>query len=415
MQREKRPKRDAVFAFGAQELVSRLDAREVAFARVAEVCVPAETPAEEEAEEPAVEPPAEEETEEPAVEPPAEEEAEEPAAEAPAEEETEEPTAETPADEEIEAVEERRRREEAEARAREAVARAAEEQRRREEAERQRNEKEEEAEVFEQAVDVATRRMEQQKRFALWGGAAGVALLLLLAADLGAVGAPQAPGDAYGTGPCGGGRAGSGGGAAAAAPAPAPYDCVLTGRDGGGAVVALNLRRDALVAPGGAVIGRDPARSSHVVVDPSMSRAHARVYVRGGGLHVEDLGSTQRHLSQWPEAGPGTGGACLRRRRAGARRADVAGRAEGVSAMRRGRRRTGVFPGMDSTPPVARRSRRRGLPRNSCADRPSRATAFCRQRRLLHRDDAVRSCGAVAEAWMRVVPTARRRPRCRRR
>ena len=304
LQREKRPKRDAVFAFGAQELVSRLGGREVAFARVAEICVPAETPAEEEAEEPAVEPPAEEETEEPAVEPPAEEEAEEPAAEGPAEEEAEEPAAEAPAEEEAEtpaenpaadeaearAREADARAREAEARAREAEAREAEERRRREEAERQRNETQEEADVVEQAVDVATRRMEQQKRFALWGGVAGVAILLLLAliwvlsarrrrravrmAQDRAAAAEQEAAEARR-------RA-----------AAAPYDCVLTGRDSGGAELALNLRRDALGTPGGAVIGRDPAASSHVVMDESVSRTHARVYVRGGALHVEDLGST---------------------------------------------------------------------------------------------------------------------------
>ena len=325
LQRKKRPKRDAVFAFGARELVSRLGAREVVFARVAEVCVPAEAPAEEEAEEPAAETPAEEETETPAAEAPAEEEAEAPAPEAPAEEETEEPAPEAPAEEEAEepapeapaeeeteepapeapaeeetetpaedpaAEEADARAREAEARVREAEAQAAEERRRREEAERQLDETVEEAEIFEQAVDVATHRLEQQKRFILWSSAAGVALLLLLAlfwvlsarrkrqamrtAQERAAVAEQEAADAR----------------RRAAPAPAPYDCVLTGSDGGGAVVALNVRRDALVAPGGAVIGRDPARSSHVVVDPSMSRAHARVYVHGEVLHVEDLGST---------------------------------------------------------------------------------------------------------------------------
>ena len=195
-------------------------------------------------------------------------------------------------EEDAEAVEERRRREEAEARAREAEARAAEERRRREEAERARNEKQEEAQVFEQAVDEATRRMEEQKRFALWGGAAGVALLLLLALFwvLSARRKRQAVHTAQD-------RAAEAEQDAAearrrAAPAPAPFDCVLTGRDGDGAPVALNLRRDALVARGGVIIGRDPARSSHVVVDSSMSRAHARVYARGGALQIEDLGST---------------------------------------------------------------------------------------------------------------------------
>ena len=283
LQREKRPKRDAVFAFGAEELVSRLGAREVAFERVAEACIPPEAPAGEATEGPAAEAPAEEPAAEvPAEEPAAEAPAEEPAAEAPAEEPAEEPAAE-----EVEA-----RAREAEARAREAETRAVAEQRRREEAERQRNEKQEEAQVFEQAVDEATRRMARQKRFALWSSAAGVALLLLLALFwvLSARRRRQAVRTAQD-------RAAEAEQEAAearrrAAPAPAPFDCVLTGKDGGGAAVALNLRRDALVAPGGVVIGRDPARSSHVVVDPSMSRAHARVYARGGALHIEDLGST---------------------------------------------------------------------------------------------------------------------------
>ena len=285
LQREKRPKRDAVFAFGAQELVSRLGAREVAFERVAEVCIlpEAEVPVEEDAEAPA---------EEPA------EEAEEPAAEAPVEEETEAPAAEAPAvEEDAEAVEERRRREEAEARAREAEvrareaeARAAEERRRREEAERERNETQEEADVVGQAVDVATQRMEEQKRIVLWSSAAGAALLLLLALFwvLSARRKRQAVRMAQD-------RAAAAEREAAEArrrTAPAPFDCVLTGRDGGGAAVALNLRRDALGTSEGAVIGRDPMESSHVVADESVSRMHARVYAHGGVLHVEDLGST---------------------------------------------------------------------------------------------------------------------------
>ena len=305
LQREKRPKRDAVFAFGAEELISRLGAREVAFERVAEACIPPEAPAaaEEDAEEPAEEAPAEEEAEEPAAEAPAEEEAEAPAAEAPAEEEAEEPAAEAPAEEEAEApaeepaAEERRRREEAEARvreaearAREAEARAAEERRRREEAERQRNETQEEADVVGQAVDVATQRMEEQKRIVLWSSAAVAALVLLLAFFwlLSARRKRQAVRMAQD-------RAAAAEREAAEArrrTASAPYDCVLTGRDGGGAAVALNLRRDALGTSEGAVIGRDPMESSHVVADESVSRTHARVYAHGGVLHVEDLGST---------------------------------------------------------------------------------------------------------------------------
>ena len=137
---------------------------------------------------------------------------------------------------------------------------------------------------------MATQRMEEQKRIVLWSSAAGAALLLLLAlfwvlsarrrrhavrmAQDRAAAAEQEAAEARR-------RA-----------APVPFDCVLTGRDGGGAALALNLRRDALGTPGGAVIGRDPVGSSHVVVDESVSRTHARVYARGGVLHVEDLGST---------------------------------------------------------------------------------------------------------------------------
>ena len=262
--------RGEVFALGAEELVARLGEHEVEFARVVEECAPAVVPAEEEeaegreAEEGEAQEPDEEEQE-------ADEEAE-------AQETEEQET-------EAQVAEERRLREEAEAR-------AAEEQRRREEAERQQSEAQETAEASEQAVFEAARRMSVQKRIALWGGAAGVALLLLLTlfwvlsarrkrhamhtVQVRAAIAEQDAAEARRRAP----------------PTPAPFDCVLAGRDGDGTAHALNLRRDALAAPGGAVIGRDPAESTHVVVDPSVSRAHARVYVRGEVLHVEDLGST---------------------------------------------------------------------------------------------------------------------------
>ena len=75
-------------------------------------------------------------------------------------------------------------------------------------------------------------------------------------------------------------------------PRPAPFDCVLTGAAGGGVPHALNLRRDVLGNPAGVIVGRNPTGSSHVVADPSVSREHARLYVAGSVLHVEDLGST---------------------------------------------------------------------------------------------------------------------------
>ena len=216
---------------------------------------------------------------------------------------------------EARAAAEQRQREEAEAQAaaeqrqrEEAEARAAAEQRQREEAEaqaaeaeRERRRAQESATVAEQAVVTAARREQEQrrsseqlKRFATWGVAAATVLLLLLllfwvlsarrkrhairmartraaAAEREAVEARRQ---------------------AAAIPEPAPFDCVLTGRDAGGAVHALNLRRDVLGAPAGIVVGRDPSESSHIVVDASVSRAHARVYVKGGVVHIEDLGST---------------------------------------------------------------------------------------------------------------------------
>ena len=75
-------------------------------------------------------------------------------------------------------------------------------------------------------------------------------------------------------------------------PGPAPFDCVLTGADSAGTPHALNLRRGALGDPAGVIVGRNPAGSSHVVTDPSVSREHARLYVENGVLYVEDLGST---------------------------------------------------------------------------------------------------------------------------
>ena len=132
--------------------------------------------------------------------------------------------------------------------------------------------------------------MEEQKRFVLWGGVAGAMLLLLLAL-LWALSARRRR-HAVRMAQARAAAAEQEAVQARRRAAPAPFDCVLTSRDGAGAAHALNLGRDALGSPGGAVIGRDPAESSHVVVDASVSRVHARVYARDGVLHVEDLGST---------------------------------------------------------------------------------------------------------------------------
>ena len=75
-------------------------------------------------------------------------------------------------------------------------------------------------------------------------------------------------------------------------PKPAPFDCVLVGTDGSSAPYALNLRREALGDAAGVVIGRDPAVSSHIIADPSVSRRHVRLYVDDGVLHAQDLEST---------------------------------------------------------------------------------------------------------------------------
>lgn len=74
-------------------------------------------------------------------------------------------------------------------------------------------------------------------------------------------------------------------------PEPAPFDCVLHGTDGNGTPCALNLPREALGDAAGVIIGRDPAVSSHIIADPSVSRRHVRLFVDGGVLHAQDLES----------------------------------------------------------------------------------------------------------------------------
>ena len=136
------------------------------------------------------------------------------------------------------------------------------------------------------------RRSEQLRRHAQWGAAGGAALLAVLVLSW-ALSARRKRGAMR--------RAQARAAAAEreaetvrrrADAAPAPFDCLLTGTDGGGAPFAMRAGRDALGASAGVVIGRDPAVSSHVVVDPSVSREHARLSVRDGELWVEDLAST---------------------------------------------------------------------------------------------------------------------------
>ena len=134
------------------------------------------------------------------------------------------------------------------------------------------------------------RRTEQMKRYAKWGVAGGGALLALLLV-LWALSARRRRGVVRRAQA----RAAAAEQEAAQArrrAAPAPFDCVLTGTDGEGAPCAVSVGRAVLGAETGVVIGRDPSASSHVVVDPSVSREHARLSVEGGELSVEDLEST---------------------------------------------------------------------------------------------------------------------------
>ena len=77
-----------------------------------------------------------------------------------------------------------------------------------------------------------------------------------------------------------------------AIPDPAPFDCALAGASAAGSLYAINLLRTALGDPAGVVVGRNPRESSHIVADPSVSREHARFYLQGEALYVEDLNST---------------------------------------------------------------------------------------------------------------------------
>lgn len=175
-------------------------------------------------------------------------------------------------------------------RAEEAKKAKAEAQRAEEEARR----KEEEAEEARRLEEEERRSKERLRRAALWGGVAGGVLLLALlvwwatsarrkrrsmvAAEARAAVAERDAADAQRR--------------IDDMPEPAPFDCVLTGTDGDGAPLALNLQRDVLGNPAGAIVGRDPVGSTHVIADPSVSREHARFYVEDDALYVEDLAST---------------------------------------------------------------------------------------------------------------------------
>jgi pSer/pThr/pTyr-binding forkhead associated (FHA) protein len=71
-----------------------------------------------------------------------------------------------------------------------------------------------------------------------------------------------------------------------------PTSWLLTGFDEAGRVVRLELPdEDLATRRDGFVIGRSPQSSELLIADDSVSRRHARVFLRGGRLSIEDLGS----------------------------------------------------------------------------------------------------------------------------
>lgn len=71
-----------------------------------------------------------------------------------------------------------------------------------------------------------------------------------------------------------------------------PTSWLLTGFDEAGRVVRLELPDEDLeTRREGYVIGRSPQSSELLIADDSVSRRHARVFLRGGRLSIEDLGS----------------------------------------------------------------------------------------------------------------------------
>lgn len=69
-------------------------------------------------------------------------------------------------------------------------------------------------------------------------------------------------------------------------------DVLLELRSEEGERFAVKLEARKLVSPEGAVVGRSPNEADFVIGHVDMSRRHARFYMAGGQLVVEDLGST---------------------------------------------------------------------------------------------------------------------------
>ena len=80
--------------------------------------------------------------------------------------------------------------------------------------------------------------------------------------------------------------------AAAQAPRPAPFRCMLLGQDNTGREFALNIPALALGAPSGVTLGRSPANVEFIIDHEAVSRDHLRLTYTEGGLHAEDLNST---------------------------------------------------------------------------------------------------------------------------
>ena len=195
-------------------------------------------------------------------------------------------------------AEEAKKAREAEKKAKEAAKKRAEEAKKAraaaQQAEEETQRKAREAEEARRLEEEERRSRERLRRAALWGAAAGGVLLLglliwwatsarrkrrsMVAAEARAASAERDAAEAQRR--------------IDDMPEPAPFDCLLTGTDGEGAPLALNLQRDALGSPAGAIVGRDPVGSTHVIADPSVSREHARFYVEDDALYVEDLAST---------------------------------------------------------------------------------------------------------------------------
>lgn len=71
------------------------------------------------------------------------------------------------------------------------------------------------------------------------------------------------------------------------------HDCLLKGVDSNGNPVALRISgRDLMRSAQGLIIGRNPENTGLVLSDETVSRNHARIFVREGDLYIEELGST---------------------------------------------------------------------------------------------------------------------------